>query len=52
MKQGEIWQIDLDPAIGAEIKKARPALIISDDHKKWPDYRIRSRLFSNTFCFH
>jgi mRNA interferase MazF len=31
MKQGEIWQIELDPAIGAEIKKSRPAIIISDD---------------------
>ena len=31
MKQGEIWQIALDPAIGAEMKKNRPALIINDD---------------------
>jgi mRNA interferase MazF len=31
MKQGEIWQIGLDPAIGAEMKKARPALIINTD---------------------
>ena len=31
MKQGEIWQIGLDPAIGAEIKKTRPALLINDD---------------------
>jgi mRNA interferase MazF len=31
MKQGEIWQICLDPAIGAEMKKARPALIINVD---------------------
>jgi len=29
MKQGEIWQIGLDPAIGAEMKKTRPALIIN-----------------------
>jgi hypothetical protein len=26
MKQGEIWLINLDPAIGAEIKKTRPAI--------------------------
>ena len=31
MKQGEIWQICLDPAIGAEMKKTRPALIINAD---------------------
>ena len=31
MKQGDIWLINLDPAIGAEIKKTRPAVIISDD---------------------
>jgi mRNA interferase MazF len=29
MKQGEIWQIGLDPTVGAEMKKTRPALIIS-----------------------
>jgi mRNA interferase MazF len=31
MKQNEIWQISLDPTVGAEIKKTRPALIISTD---------------------
>ena len=31
MKQGEIWQIRLDPAIGAEMKKTRPALILNID---------------------
>ena len=31
MKQGEIWQIGLDPAIGAEMKKTRPGLIINAD---------------------
>ncbi len=31
MKQGEIWLINLDPAVGAEIKKTRPAIIVSDD---------------------
>jgi mRNA interferase MazF len=31
MKQGEIWQIGLDPAIGAEMKKTRPGLIINID---------------------
>jgi mRNA interferase MazF len=31
MKQGEIWLINLDPAIGAEIKKVRPAIIVNDN---------------------
>ena len=31
MKQGEIWEIDLSPTIGAEIRKKRPAVIINDD---------------------
>ena len=31
MKQGEIWEINLRPTIGAEIKKKRPAVIINDD---------------------
>jgi mRNA interferase MazF len=31
MKQGEIWQIGLDPAIGAEMKKTRPGLVINSD---------------------
>jgi mRNA interferase MazF len=31
MKQGEVWLINLDPTIGAEIKKTRPAIIVSDD---------------------
>lgn len=31
MNQSEIWLINLDPAIGAEIKKTRPAVIVNDD---------------------
>ena len=31
MKRGEIWLINLDPTIGAEIAKKRPALIVSED---------------------
>ena len=32
MKQGEIWLINLDPTVGAEIKKTRPAIIVNDDN--------------------
>ncbi len=31
MKQGEIWLVNLDPAIGSEIKKKRPCIILNDD---------------------
>jgi mRNA interferase MazF len=31
MKQGEIWLINLDPSVGSEIKKTRPAVIVNDD---------------------
>jgi len=31
MRRGEIWLINLDPTIGAEIKKVRPAVIVSDN---------------------
>ena len=30
MKQNEVWLINLDPTIGAEIKKTRPAIIVND----------------------
>jgi mRNA interferase MazF len=31
MRRGEIWLINLDPTVGAEIRKTRPAAIVSDD---------------------
>jgi mRNA interferase MazF len=31
MKQVEIWLLNLDPTIGAEIKKTRPTIIVSDN---------------------
>jgi mRNA interferase MazF len=30
-KRGEIWLVNFDPTVGAEIKKQRPALVISSD---------------------
>ena len=29
MKRGEIWLVNFDPTIGSEIKKTRPAIILS-----------------------
>jgi mRNA interferase MazF len=31
MKRGEVWWVDFDPARGGEIRKTRPAVIISND---------------------
>lgn len=31
MKRGDIWWVDFNPSIGGEIKKRRPAVIISND---------------------
>src|SRR5262245_66052255 len=29
--RGEVWLVDFDPAVGAEIRKVRPALVVSVD---------------------
>lgn len=31
MLRGEVWLINLDPTLGAEIRKTRPAIIVSSD---------------------
>ena len=31
MQRGEIWLVSLDPTVGSEIRKTRPAVIISSD---------------------
>jgi mRNA interferase MazF len=31
MKQNDVWLINLDPTVGEEIKKTRPAVIVNDD---------------------
>ncbi|NJK54659.1 MAG: type II toxin-antitoxin system PemK/MazF family toxin [Pleurocapsa sp. SU_5_0] len=30
-KRGEVWLVNLDPTIGAEIQKTRPVVVISSD---------------------
>ena len=30
-KRGEIWWVNLDPTVGAEIRKKRPAVVLSSD---------------------
>jgi mRNA interferase MazF len=31
IKRGEIWLVNLDPTIGAEIQKTRPVVVVSSD---------------------
>lgn len=31
MNRGEVWWVEFDPSVGSEIKKTRPAVIISND---------------------
>ncbi len=31
MKRGEVWWVNFDPSTGGEIKKTRPAIILSND---------------------
>lgn len=31
MNRGEVWEVNLDPTIGAEIKKTRPCVIVNRD---------------------
>ena len=31
MKRGEVWWVDLTPSVGGEIRKERPAVIVSND---------------------
>ncbi len=30
-KRGEVWLVNFDPTLGAEIKKTRPAVVVSSD---------------------
>lgn len=31
MKRGEVWWVEFDPRVGSEIRKTRPAVIVSND---------------------
>ena len=31
MKRGEVWWVNFDPSVGGEIRKKRPAVIMSND---------------------
>ena len=31
MKRGEVWWVDFEPSVGSEVRKTRPAVIVSND---------------------
>ena len=31
MKRGKVWWVEFDPAVGSEVRKTRPAVIVSND---------------------
>jgi len=53
MKRGEVWWVSFDPSIGSEIKKCRPAVIVSNDQaNKYMDRVQVIPLTSNTSKFY
>lgn len=48
-KKGEIYLVNFDPTIGSEVKKKRPALILSNDiHNQYSPLVTVAPLSSNT----
>jgi mRNA interferase MazF len=31
MRRGEVWWVDFEPSVGGEVRKQRPAVIVSND---------------------
>lgn len=31
MQRGEVWWVEFDPSVGSEIRKTRPAVVVSND---------------------
>ncbi len=48
-KRGEIWLVSLEPVVGHEIGKTRPALVISNDrNNKFAEMRIPVRSITHS----
>lgn len=49
MKRGEVWLVNLEPTLGAEIRKARPCVILSPDEMQTLKTVIVAPLTSHGF---
>ena len=41
IRRGEIWWVRFDPSVGGEIRKARPAVVVSNDRFNSTNNRIQ-----------
>jgi len=35
MKRGEVWWVDFEPALGSEVRKTQPAVVVSNDASRF-----------------